>query len=88
MNDIDRFKPLADASSAIEIGDLEISNDENTLTISGSLRFDPTEESIERAKSLSALLERTANALEKARAAGKSAPTVPTTGTDEFGLPL
>ena len=88
MNDIDRFKPLTDAASALEIGDLEISNDENCLSIAGSLRLEPTKEGIERARSLSRLLARTAEALEKALKEGKSAAPKPSSGTDEFGLPV
>lgn len=87
MNDIDRFKPLADANSIVEIGDLDISNDENALTLSGSLRLEPNETSIVRAKSLAKLFERAAKALEKAREEGKSAEPIPTTGVDQFGLP-
>ena len=88
MNSIDKFKPLSNSTSALEIGDLEISNDENMLVISGSLYLVPDKESIERAESLSNLFKKAATELKKAMDEGRTAKVIPTTGTDEFGLPM
>lgn len=89
MADLDNFKPLTDANSAVTLGDFEISNDDNAINIGGSLRLEPNNADIENAIRLANLFDRIAKALKRAKDEGKRATKIKPTkvGKDEFGLP-